>query len=394
MKYTFNLIAILLFAVPLVAQDDASNGEDKEEDKDLIENGSFEEFEGKLKKSGQIELTTGWTSPNEAKADLFSTSASKYPGAGAPDNERGKTHGKTGDNYAGANFYSYNGKEPRTYLQAKFKKQMEKGQQYCVKWHVSLSDYSKYAVNKVQAYVTNQAVEKSDESNLIFKAQIPAVSSKIFEEQYEWEGVCGIYTAQGYEKYLLIGNFSANDDTDYKKMKRPKGLVKPQQYNAYYYVDDVSVTPIISRSECSCSDEPEPGEDYIYDKKLSTDKSLSVAEQIDKAAIYYKMYRSSVDPVMKPLLDEIAALLNDNPDIKLRLVGHLDANEEDKSKVQPDMAELGGRRAGFVRSYLKSKGVSEDRITVTDAGASDHADMDVGLIPDAKNRRVSFEVVE
>lgn len=366
----------------------------EKEDNNLVENGGFEEYEGKLKKAGQIELAEPWSSPTSEGADLYSTEANKYPGASAPDNLRGRAHAKTGNNYAGANFYSYNGKEPRTYLKVKLKEQMKKGQRYCVKFHVSLSDYSKYAVDKVQAYVTNVAVSKENDNNLIFKAQIPAVSSQIIEDMYDWQGVCGIYTAKGFENYVLIGNFSSGEETNYKKMKRPKGFVKPQQYNAYYFVDDVSVVPIESRSECSCSDEPEVGEDYIYDKKLSTDKGVSPAEQIDRAAIYYKLYRSAVDPVMQPLLDEVVGILSENADIKVRLVGHIDANEEDKSKVQPDMATLGERRANFVKAYLENKGIAEGRITVTDAGASDHADTNEGLVPDAKNRRVSFEVVE
>lgn len=389
MKYTLSTIFLLVCTIAF-AQDE----EEEKEDNNLVENGGFEEYEGKLKKDGQIELAAPWSSPTLEGADLYSTEANKYPEVSAPDNVRGRAHAKTGNNYAGANFYSYNGKESRSYLKVKFKKQMEKGQRYCVKFNVSLSDYSKYAIDKVQAYVTNSSVDKETSSNLIYKAQIPAVSSNIIEDMYDWQGVCGIYTSKGFEYYLMIGNFSSGEETNYKKMKRPKGLVKPQQYNAYYFVDDVSVTPIESKSECSCSDEPDPGSDYIYDKKLSTDKTVPVAERIGRVGIYYKLYRSSVDPVMQPLLNEVAQLLEENPEIKVRLVGHIDVNEEDKSKVQPDMAKLGERRANFVKAYLKTKGISEDRITVTDAGASDHADTNEGLIPDAKNRRVSFEIVE
>ena len=133
--------------------------------------------------------------------------------------------------------------------------------------------------------------------------------------------------------------------------------------------------------------------DYIYNKKLGTDKSLPPADQIDRVAVYYKLYRSGVDRVMQPLLDEIVQLMVDNPEIKIRLVGHIDQNEADESKVKPDLATLGDRRAKFVKGYLTKRGVDASRITATDAGSTEHADAGEGLIPDAKNRRVGFEVV-
>ena len=387
MKYTLNILILILIGSGIKAQQvpDSIN---------MVKNGSFEEVEGRLKKSGQIELAEPWKSATGEDADLYSTTATKYPSASAPDNVHGKAYAHSGENYAGANFYSYQGKESRTYLIAKLKTPLKKGQQYCVKYFVTLSDLSKYSVDRVQAYVTKTVVNKDTETNLIYKAQIPKVTSSIIEDQYGWQGVCGTFMSKGFENYILIGNFTSNDDTQYKKMKRPKGFVKPQQYNAYYYIDDVSIVPIQSKSECSCSDEKQPGEDYIYDKKLGTDKSLSPADQIDKATVYYKLYRSGVDKVMQPLLDEIVQLMNDDPEINIRLVGHLDQNEADESKVKPDLATLGDRRAKFVKGYLTKRGVDAARITITDAGSTEHADAGEGLIPDAKNRRVGFEVVQ
>ena len=50
---------------------------------------------------------------------------------------------------------------------------------YCIKYYVSLSDYSKYAIDKVQAYVSKMVVKKESESNLIYKAQVPEVATNI-----------------------------------------------------------------------------------------------------------------------------------------------------------------------------------------------------------------------
>jgi hypothetical protein len=51
-------------------------------------------------------------------------------------------------------WWSYQGKTPRSYLSAKFKKMLRKDTRYCVRYYVSLSDLSKYASAELGAYMS------------------------------------------------------------------------------------------------------------------------------------------------------------------------------------------------------------------------------------------------
>jgi hypothetical protein len=150
---------------------------------------------------------------------------------------------------------------------AKFKKPLKKGQRYCVKYYVSLSDLSKYASDELGAYMSKMLIKKDDESNLTYNAQVPVLRTKVYDDMYSWQGVCGIYDAQGDEQYMIIGNFSASEKTNTTKPKRPKGENRPQKMEAYYYIDDVSVIPIKTAGECSCEQLDKAESEYVFSRK-------------------------------------------------------------------------------------------------------------------------------
>ena len=91
--------------------------------------------------------------------DLFSKK--KESPIGVPLNLYGKEHAKDGDNYAGIVAYSYNNKQPRTYLQSKLMKPLTGGIDYCVKFHLSLSDLSKYAIDNSHPEIRTKLKNKS-----------------------------------------------------------------------------------------------------------------------------------------------------------------------------------------------------------------------------------------
>ncbi|MBK7553781.1 MAG: hypothetical protein IPI55_04050 [Flavobacteriales bacterium] len=138
----------------------------------LVPNGSFEEVDGKLKRLGSIEMAKGWKSPTATNADLFSETVANSP-ISAPRSQFGDQSALKGTNYAGLRWWSYQNKQPRTYLQAKLKKQLKKGQKYCVRYYVSLSDLSKYSSNELGVFVSKMLVKKDDNMSLTYNAQIP-----------------------------------------------------------------------------------------------------------------------------------------------------------------------------------------------------------------------------
>jgi outer membrane protein OmpA-like peptidoglycan-associated protein len=378
------LLPSLAFASLILAQDipDSLN---------MIENGSFEQIEGKLKRLGSLEMAKGWKSPTAKKADLFSESVASAP-ASAPRSERGDQSALSGQNYAGLMWWSYMNKEPRTYVQAKFKKTLKKGQKYCVRYYVTLGDLSKYGADQFGAYLSKMLIKKDDESNLTYEPQIPALRTKIYDDLYSWQGVCGMYEAKGDEAYLVLGNFSANEKTNTVKIKRPKGETRPQAASAYYFIDDVAVFPIKSPSECKCEQLDKAESEFIYGKKTTTNKALKPDAQLDQSVIYFKRFQQTVDGSMDPLMNELTELLKANPDLKIRLIGHTDAIEAERVRMRPDLTELARERADAVKAAFVEGGIDAARIITADQKAESPADPNEGEVALSKNRRVEFEL--
>jgi flagellar motor protein MotB len=83
-----------------------------------------------------------------------------------------------------------------------------------------------------------------------------------------------------------------------------------------------------------------------------------------------------------------------DPTIKVKLVGHMDATEMERTRVRPDLLELAKERAAAVQDALIEAGIDAARISV-DAKAGDvpvdNSGTDLGM---SKNRRVEIELVK
>jgi len=360
----------------------------------MIANGDFEQLDGKLKRLGGIEVAKGWESPTEVPADLYSETVADGSPSYVPKNAHGFQGALSGQNYAGILGYSYMDKDPRSYLEVKFKKMLKKGQLYCIRYYVSLSDLSKYSSDQLGAYVSRIVVKKRDESSLTYQPQVPALLSKVYDDQEGWTGICGVYEAKGDEQYLIIGNFTATDKTNAQKARRPKGETRPQQTNAYYYIDDVSVTPIKRMSECSCEQLDETKTEFIYGVKVTSDPNIKPADRLDRSTIYFKRYGSAIDGSMNGLLTNLVEAMKADPTLKIKLTGNIDGIEVDRSRLRPDLSELDTERAEAVKTFFTNAGISAARITTGgnkgDSPASDGTDE----ISMSKNRRVEVSVVK
>ena len=360
----------------------------------LIENGSFEEVTGKLRRLGGIEAAKGWDSPTDAKADLFSESVDGESPIKAPKSAYGFQSALSGINYAGVVWYSYMDKEPRSYLQVKFKKMLKQGQKYCVSYYVSLGDLSKYSSDHLGAYASRIAVRKKDMASLTYAPQIPDLMTKIYDDVDGWQGVCGVFEAKGDEQYLIIGNFAPTEKVNTGKVRRQRGETRPQKPNAYYFIDDVSVKPVKRLSECSCEQVDKDKSEYIYGRKVTINPSLPAVQRVDRSVIYFKRYNKDIDPSMSALVDTLASVLKANPAIKIKLTGNTDAKEVDRVRMRPDLTELGKERAEAIKNYLVIAGIAADRITVAGNKGDSPAVEGDDEVSTSQNRRVEVDVVK
>jgi outer membrane protein OmpA-like peptidoglycan-associated protein len=298
----------------------------------------------------------------------------------------------SGSAYAGVRWWSYMAKQPRTYLQTKLKKPMKKDSLYCVRYYVSLGDLSKYATAELGAYLGKVKIAKEDEASLTYEPKIPQVRSSVYTDMEGWQGVCGAFKAEGYEQYLIIGNFAPNDKTGNQTMQRPRGATGTPLLQGYYYVDNVEVFPIKKASECSCEQLDKGDSEFIFGRKGVMTPSMKPATVADAQVFYFKRFQSSLDPSMEPWVKELAMAMEQDPAIKVKLIGHIDEKEAERIRMKPELAALSKRRSETIKEALVAGGIAAGRITVIGLDAAspiDKANTEMGM---SKNRRVEVEL--
>ena len=381
---TFSSIGLMSFIV-------------KAQNENLVQNGSFESLEGKLKSIGCIENAVGWTSPTGVRADVFTPS--KTLDINVPENIYGKEEAKDGTNYAGIVAFSYGDAIPRSYLMTKLTTPLKKGAKYCVKFNLSLAETSKYASNQIGVNFAAKPFGTDAKTAIIDKTQVLDFKNKIFSGLYNWEQVCATYIAEGGEKFLTIGNFTSNENTKNEKNKKDPKMKNAQVTAAYYYIDDVSVIMLVEDVVCDCEGGQSDDSNYsntIYQKVINSNDKMSAKEKIELNTEYFGFGKSNLIPSSLVSLDLISILMIENPNLKLEIFGHSDEMEDKLSKEKPQFVEIANRRVNEVMKYLISKGVSESRLIGSTVGISEpNSEISEGDDDDlklAKNRRVSFKV--
>lgn len=394
MKRLVILGLVGLFAISANAQDENN----------LVTNPSFESTgKGKLKKLKQITVAEGWESPTGLNADLFDKTKS-LP-CSAPDNSYGKEFPMDGNRYAGIVTYSYNNKEPRTYIQTELLGSLTKDVEYCVKFYVSLSDLSKYAVNNLGAYIGKDALMEESKADIIFEKEkefdkvVLMPGNKIMNARYNWEPVCGVYKASGKEKYLVIGNFHNNKDTKVEKLKKLKGFQGTQIPKSYYYIDQVEVFVIEDMADCDCSNsmKAETLESMVYHNDFVSEDGYTVEEQVKLTTVYFDVLRTRLEQIMIKDLDNMVAILTGNPEFKIELRGFTDRAELDAQKTDPEneaIQYLAKKRADKVKAYLVDKGVDGSRISLKEEDEGASTSQGATNLDKAKNRKVEFKLLD
>ncbi len=102
--------------------------------------------------------------------------------------------------------------------------------------------------------------------------------------------------------------------------------------------------------------------------------------------IYFDVNKDIVKQESYPSIKEIAAILKDNPSVKIKIVGHTDSDGDDKSNL-----DLSKRRAASVKNSLVNDfNVEAARIETDGKGESQPIATNDSAINKALNRRVEF----
>ena len=131
----------------------------------------------------------------------------------------------------------------RNYIQVKLLDSLQQGKCYYAEYYVN-------SLNTLMLGCNNQAMLFTNNPVYVDTNAIPLVhllpanpqiqSTQIITDTLNWVKVSGVFTAQGGEKYLTLGNFKNNAQTAMQP-------IQPTGYNgAAYYLEDVSVLPLDS----------------------------------------------------------------------------------------------------------------------------------------------------
>ena len=103
--------------------------------------------------------------------------------------------------------------------------------------------------------------------------------------------------------------------------------------------------------------------------------------------IQFKQAEATLLPNSLKVLDEVAGILQANPDIKLLIEGHTANNGYFDANMR-----LSQQRADNVKAYLIKKGISADRLTAKGFGPTQPVSKGKTPAEIAQNRRVELKL--
>jgi outer membrane protein OmpA-like peptidoglycan-associated protein len=218
----------------------------------LVLNPGFEKYENCpqdfIPENLTHKLVPGWSYPTRATPDYFNRCGGKN--VGVPRNFAGESEAHGGNGYTGA-ILSGTDEGYREYIQGSLSTPLVKGNLYCVKFYYKLASYSRFAVDQMSLYFSEAEIKNDINVNLNYAPQITNKIGLFLDNIDEWEEFCTVYTATGNERFFIIGNFKNYDNTNYVVTDKNVVNLRNKAY-AYYYFDDVSISPLENCVNCPC----------------------------------------------------------------------------------------------------------------------------------------------
>lgn len=320
-----------------------------------------------------------WTMPTGGTPDYFNVCSNQ---AGVPGNWVGHINPRKGYGYVGliAGRYTDNNgnvSEVREYIQAELKEPLKANQTYYVRFFVSLAGYSKYALDGMAASFSDTLI---DVTNYIKALPLPEhiynPSGNFLQKKSQWVPVEGIYTANGTEQYIVIGNFRSDAATKEKNTNTRSDL-----NCSYYLVDDVLVSEVTPQFVAQ------------YNQSIENESNVQVVKNEmeitspDFNAILFDFDKTMVNGTYINTLKKLADFMLSYPDVKVSLVGHTDAVGDSEYNLN-----LSEKRAKEVAKVLASKDIKLERLQIKGVGEAEPVNSNESEEERALNRRVEIRI--
>lgn len=210
----------------------------------LVQNPSFETYSSCPSSLVQISRATHWDRPPNTTGtpDYFNTCATLST-VTVPNNAFGFQQPYEGNAYVGIATYYDSDESPREYIQTELSSTLIAGQTYYLSFYISLGESTRLASNNMGAVFSITPLNGSGNTAPITVTP-HILNQNIITDTTAWTQISGAYVATGNEKFLTIGNFFDNSQTQSQISNPNMGI--PQ---AYYYIDNVSVTTSLGQED-------------------------------------------------------------------------------------------------------------------------------------------------
>ncbi len=151
-----------------------------------------------------------------------------------------------------------------------------------------------------------------------------------------------------------------NDGSNQKEVARDDGSFKFNLQRGVKYVMMAGAQGYLNQKVEFESDSAEEDAEYGIDFILASISKPSVVENI-----FYDFDRATLRPESMTALDELAVMLEDNPNVSIEMSAHTDRKGGDQYNI-----DLSERRAKSVVDYLVGKGINPSRLTWVGYGKS------------------------
>lgn len=307
----------------------------------------------------------------------------------------GGTEPHNGSGFIGLFCYRVNSrrsiKNIREFIEVPLIRPLKKDSMYRIQLSLFLDGESNISVKKLGVYFTGHTMVNSKELKYLrVKPQVEMVLTGS-ENTHKWMTVEAFYNASGIEKFMVLGNFQTDNNTetikvvaDHIRGKREKWDLIRNEKASYYYIDDVVVEKVDKKKDIILPVQISESNIQIpFDiNKLEIDSAIvlhNVFFNFDKYELLPKSYRE---------LDRLYDLLNTNPSIRIKIEGHTD----NVGGYEYNM-DLSQKRVQSVAEYLIRKGIDSGRIETAGYGYINPVASNLTEEGRKQNRRVVFKII-
>lgn len=326
----------------------------------------------------QIEsLIPDWYSPDKATPDYYNTFRFID---GVP--RHFETKEQTNGGYVGLMLYleegnnRYDTPDYTETLQTKLIRPLQKGETYCFKISVRLSENSGFSINKFGVLFSEEAIafenKKSlDSASILFKGDLPGSEA--------WEILCSNYVALGGEHYMTIGRFASVDNLIRKPQSFRYSSPLSVNKSAYYLMDEIKLYKVTDNSECKC----ETSNVFVDTETTNHTVEYTIGDTLTLSNVLFDFDSYQLHPNSSNELHLLAEYMRASPETNIEITGHTDnvGNYEYNLK-------LSRQRANEIANWLIKNGIDKNRIK--SKGVGDKYPIDLNLANSASNRRVEI----